>query len=336
MTAASPANFEAFVIRQDDARKVVAGMERMTLDQLDAGEVLIRVAYSSVNYKDALAATGAGKIIRRFPCVGGIDLAGTVVASDNARFAPGDAVIATSYDIGVAHHGGYAEYARIPAGWVVPLPAGLSLFESMALGTAGFTAALAIVRMEANGLTPQSGPVIVTGASGGVGGLAIDMLAGLGYHVVALTGKAHEEAYLKGLGAAEIRLRDTIDPARTRPLDAGLWAGAVDNVGGDILAWVLSTMLQAGTVASIGNAQSIKLATTVFPFILRGVSLLGVDSGYIGFPTRATVWQRLATDLKPRHLAAMSRSLPFAELPGVFDDFIAGRVKGRTVIAVSP
>jgi len=330
--AVSP--FQAFVIRQDENRKVVAAMESMAVDALDAGEVLIRVAYSSVNYKDALAATGAGKIIRRFPCVGGIDMSGTVVDSADPRFKPGDEVIATSYDIGVAHHGGYAEYARVPAAWTVPLPAGLSLFDAMALGTAGFTAALGIVRMEDNGLAPANGPVVVTGASGGVGGLAIDMLAGLGYHVVALTGKAHEEGYLKGLGAAEIKLRDTIDPATTRPLDAGLWAGAVDNVGGDILAWVLSTMKQAGTVASIGNAQSIKLNTTVFPFILRGVSLLGVDSGYIGEPTRSRVWQRLATDLKPRHLAAMTRTVPFAELPGVFHDFIEGRVKGRTVIAV--
>ena len=331
--AVSP--FQAFVIRQDENRKVVAAMESMAVDALDAGEVLIRVAYSSVNYKDALAATGAGKIIRRFPCVGGIDMSGTVVESADPRFKPGDEVIATSYDIGVAHHGGYAEYARVPAAWTVPLPAGLSLFDAMALGTAGFTAALGIVRMEDNGLAPANGPVVVTGASGGVGGLAIDMLAGLGYHVVALTGKAHEEGYLKSLGAAEIKLRDTIDPATTRPLDAGLWAGAVDNVGGDILAWVLSTMKQAGTVASIGNAQSISLNTTVFPFILRGVSLLGVDSGYMGFPTRTRVWDRLATDLRPRHLESMSRTVPFADLPGVFDDFIAGRVKGRTVIAVS-
>lgn len=326
--------FQAFVIRQDENRKVVSAMESMTVDQLDAGEVLIEVAYSSVNYKDALAATGAGKIIRRFPCVGGIDMSGTVVESSDPRFKAGDAVIATSYDIGVAHHGGYAQYARVPAGWVIPLPTGLSLFDAMALGTAGFTAALGIVRMEDNGLKPDNGPVVVTGASGGVGGLAIDMLAGLGYHVVALTGKVQEEGYLRELGAAELKLRDTIDPATTRPLDAGLWAGAVDNVGGDILAWVLSTMKQAGTVASIGNAQSIKLNTTVFPFILRGVSLLGVDSGYIGEPTRTRVWQRLAGDLKPRHLAAMTRTVPFAELPGVFNDFIEGKVKGRTVIAV--
>ncbi|WP_374260297.1 oxidoreductase [Zoogloea sp.] len=331
-TAVAP--FQAYVLRQDENRKVAAAIETCTVDQLDDGEVLIEVAYSSVNYKDALAATGTGKIIRRFPCIGGIDMSGTVVESTDPRFKAGDAVIATSYDIGVAHHGGYAQYARVPAAWVVPLPAGLSLFDAMALGTAGFTAALAIVRMEDNGLAPANGPVIVTGASGGVGGLAIDMLAGLGYHVVALSGKAHEEAYLRELGAAEIKPRSDIDPAKTRPLDVGLWAGAVDNVGGDILAWVLSTMKQAGTVASIGNAQSFNLNTTVFPLILRGVSLLGVDSGYMGEPTRSRVWQRLATDLKPRHLASMTRTVPFAELPGVFNDFIAGKVKGRTVIAV--
>ena len=292
------------------------------------------MAYSSVNYKDALAATGAGKIIRRFPCVGGIDLSGTVVDSSDPRFKAGDQVIATSYDIGVAHHGGYAEYARIPAGWVVPLPEGLSLFEAMALGTAGFTAALGIVRMEDNGLAPANGPVIVTGATGGVGALAIDMLAQLGYHVVALTGKEAEADYLKMLGAAEILLRSTIDFDKVRPLEAARWAGAVDNVGGQILHWVLATMKQAGTVASIGNAASFNIDTTVFPFILRGVSLLGVDSGYMGFPTRQRVWDRLATDLKPRHLAAITRTIDFDELPAAFDDFIHGRVKGRTVVRI--
>ena len=326
--------FKAFVIDQDENRKIVAAMATMTPEQLDAGEVLIRVHYSSINYKDALAATGAGKIIRRFPCVGGIDLAGEVVESADARFAAGDKVIATSFDIGVAHHGGYAEYARVPAGWVVPLPAGLSLFESMALGTAGFTAALAIVRMEDNGLAPANGPVIVTGATGGVGGLAIDMLARLGYHVVALTGKEAEADYLKGLGAAEIRLRSTIDFDKVRPLEAGQWAGAVDNVGGPILHWVLATMKQAGVVASIGNAASFNLNTTVFPFILRGVSLLGVDSGYMGFPTRQRVWERLATDLKPRHLAEVTRTIGFDQLPGAFDAYIAGQVKGRTVVRI--
>ncbi|MBS0544747.1 MAG: oxidoreductase [Proteobacteria bacterium] len=326
--------FKAFVIDQDENRKVVSRLTTMQPEQLDAGEVLIRVSYSSINYKDALAATGAGKIIRRFPCVGGIDMSGEVVDSADARFKAGDKVIATSFDIGVAHHGGYGEYARVPAGWVVPLPAGLDLFEAMALGTAGFTAALGVVRMEDNGLAPANGPVIVTGATGGVGGLAIEMLAQLGYHVVALTGKEAETDYLKMLGAAEIKLRSSIDLDKVRPLEAAQWAGAVDNVGGPILHWVLATMKQAGTVASIGNAASFKLDTTVFPFILRGVSLLGIDSGYMGFPTRQRVWDRLATDLKPKHLAAVTRTIGFDELPGAFDDFIAGRVKGRTVVRI--
>ncbi len=326
--------FKAFLIEQDENRQVKSRMGTLTPDRLDAGEVLIRVHYSSINYKDALAATGAGKIIRRFPCVGGIDLSGEVVESADPRFAPGAPVIATSFDIGVSHHGGYAEYARVPAGWVVPLPAGLDLFEAMALGTAGFTAALGIVRMEDNGLAPDNGPVVVTGATGGVGGLAIDMLARLGYHVVALTGKEAEAGYLEMLGAAEILPRSTIDFDKVRPLEGAKWAGAVDNVGGKILHWVLATMKQAGTVASIGNAASFNLETTVFPFILRGVSLLGVDSGYMGFPTRQRVWERLATDLKPRHLAAVTRTIAFDDLPGAFDAYIRGEVKGRTVVRI--
>ncbi|MCC4117073.1 oxidoreductase [Aromatoleum toluclasticum] len=326
--------FKAFLIGQDENKKVVSGMATLDATNLDAGEVLIRVHYSSINYKDALAATGAGKIIRRFPCVGGIDMSGEVVESADARFKPGDKVIATSFDIGVAHHGGYAEYARVPAGWVVPLPQGLDLFESMALGTAGFTAALGVVRMEDNGLAPANGPVIVTGATGGVGGLAIDMLARLGYHVVALTGKEVETDYLKMLGAAEVKLRSTIDLDKVRPLEAAQWAGAVDNVGGQILHWVLATMKQAGTVAGIGNAASFNLNTTVFPFILRGVSLLGIDSGYIGFPIRQRVWDRLATDLKPRHLAAVTRSITLDELPDAFDAYIKGAIKGRTVVRI--
>lgn len=329
------ASFKALLIEQDDQRKVVSALRNLTLDQLDAGEVLVRVRYSSINYKDALAATGAGRIIRRFPCVGGIDLAGEVVDSTDARFRPGDAVIATSFDLGVAHHGGYAEYARVPARWVVALPAGLDLFEAMALGTAGFTAALGIVRMEDNGLAPQNGPVVVTGATGGVGGLAIDMLARLGYAVTALTGKESETAWLEELGAAEVLARASIDFEATRPLEGARWAGAVDNVGGRILHWVLATMKQAGTVASIGNAASHELHTTVFPFILRGVSLLGVDSGYIGFPLRQRVWDRLSTDLKPRHLARMTRQIELDELPGAFAAYIQGEVKGRTVVRVS-
>ncbi len=327
-------SFKALLIEERDGQ-VVSGITRLEKSGLDAGEVTIRVAYSSVNYKDALAATGAGKIIRRFPCVGGIDLSGVVIESADSRFKAGDPVIATSFDIGVAHHGGYAEIARVPADWVVPLPAGLSLYEAMALGTAGFTAALAIVRMEENRLTPAKGPVIVTGATGGVGSLAVDMLAKIGYHVVALTGKESEAEYLRSLGAAEVMLRQSIDLTKIRPLDRGRWAGAVDNLGGDILAWIASTMEQGGTIASIGLAASMKLNTTVAPFILRGVSLLGIDSGYIREPYRSGVWQRLASDLRPPHLASMSRKIAFEELPATFDEYIAGRAKGRVVVELA-
>jgi putative YhdH/YhfP family quinone oxidoreductase len=326
-------SFKAYLIEQHDG-KVTSGFVDMDESRLDPGEVTIRVAWSSINYKDALAATGAGRIIRRFPCIGGIDLAGTVTASSDARFAPGDAVIATSYDIGVAHHGGYAQFARVPADWVVRLPAGLTLKEAMALGTAGFTAALAIDRMEHNGLAPDKGPVVVSGATGGVGSLAVDMLAALGYEVVALTGKESETDYLKGLGASEVLLRQSLDLAKIKPLGKEMWAGAVDNLGGDVLAWMASTMKHDGTIASIGLAASMSLNTTVAPFILRGVSLLGIDSGYVGEPRRSAVWARLADDLKPRHLAAMTRSVAFADLPQAFDDFIQGRVRGRTVIEI--
>lgn len=328
------ATFRAYLISQDEDRKVSGKLTSLEQAALDPGEVTIRVRYSGINYKDALAATGTGKIIRRFPCVGGIDMAGVVEQSSDARFEAGDEVIATSFDIGVSHHGGFAELARVPADWVVKLPDGLDLFESMALGTAGFTAALGVVRMEACGLVPANGPVLVTGATGGVGGLAIDMLAGRGYEVVALTGKAAEAEYLNSLGASAIRLRDEIDFDKTRPLEAAEWAGAVDNVGGQILHWVLATMQLGGTVASIGNAADFRINTTVFPFILRGVSLLGIDSANTGFPLRQQVWDRLAGDLKPRHLRRVTREISLDELPAAFDDFIAGKVKGRTVVRI--
>ena len=327
-------SFKAYQIHQEDG-KVVSRFVDMTEDQLDPGEVTIRVAYSSVNYKDALAATGAGKIIRRFPCVGGIDLAGTVTASQDPRFAKGDAVLATSYDIGVAHHGGYAEVARIPADWVVKLPRGMTLKEAMIFGTAGFTAGLAVVRMEANGLTPDHGPVIVSGATGGVGSVAIEVLAKLGYHVVALTGKESEFDYLTSIGAQEVMLRQSLDLAKIKPLDKSLWAGAVDNLGGEVLAWMASTMQIGGTLASIGLAASHTLNTTVMPFILRGVSLLGINSVNCPMPQRAEVWRRLATDMRPTHLEQMTRTIPFEQLPSVFDDFIKSRARGRTVVDIA-
>ena len=326
-------SFKALLIEEVDG-KVSSAFATLEEADLDLGAVTIRVAYSSVNYKDALAATGAGKIIRRFPCIGGIDLSGTVIESTDSRFAAGDPVIATSFDIGVAHHGGYSEIARVPGDWVVPLPVGLSLFDAMALGTAGFTAALAVVRMEENRLAPENGPVIVTGATGGVGSLAVDILAKRGYHVVALTGKESEADYLRGLGAAEVMPRSSLDLAKIRPLDKARWAGAVDNLGGDVLAWIASTMAQGGTIASIGLAASMSLNTTVAPFILRGVSLLGIDSGYIREPYRSGVWQRLASDMRPPHLSRMSRRIGFADLPAAFNEYIAGRAKGRRVVEI--
>lgn len=327
-------SFKAFLIEEIEG-KTKSGLVNIDESQLDPGEVTIRVAFSSVNYKDALAATGAGRIIRRFPCVGGIDLSGTVEQSSDQRYKPGDPVIATSFDIGVAHHGGYAELARVPADWVVPLPNGLSLFDAMAVGTAGFTAALAIVRMEENGLRPEHGPVIVTGATGGVGSLSIDMLAKLGYSVTALTGKESQADYLRHLGASDVMLRSSLDLSRIRPLAKALWAGAVDNLGGDVLAWIASSMKQGGTIASIGLAASTTLNTTVMPFVLRGVSLLGIDSGYVGEPYRHRVWQRLATDMRPRHLPELTRTINLDELPDVFDSFLQGAAHGRIVVAVS-
>ena len=327
------ASFRVYRIYSEDG-KVQERLVQAALDELDPGEVVIKTAFSSVNYKDALAATGAGKIIRRFPCIGGVDACGTVTSSSDARFKAGDEVICTSYDLGVAHDGGYAEYLRVPAGWVVPLPNGLTLFESMALGTAGFTAGLAVDRMEHEGLDPSKGPVIVTGATGGVGSIAVDILAKAGYDVTALTGKEAEAGYLKQLGAKQIILRGSLDLSRIKPLDKATWAGAVDNLGGDTLAWLASTMQVGGALASIGLAASHTLNTTVMPFILRGVSLLGVDSVNASMGPRQKVWQRLASDLKPRHLAEMCNTVTLDDLPAVFDRILKGLARGRTVVKV--
>ena len=326
--------FSAYKIFEENG-KSLGRIARLSLDDLDPGDVLIRTAYSGVNYKDALAATGAGKVIRRFPCVGGVDAAGVVESSADPRFKAGDPVLVTGYDMGVAHDGGFAEYVRVPADWVVALPQGLSLFEAMALGTAGFTAALAIHRLEQNELTPDSGKVIVTGATGGVSGLAIQMLAQLGYHIVALTGKEHESAYLQSLGAREILLRSAVDLNSTRPLEKAQWAGALDAVGGATLAWLTRSMQQDGAIASFGNAGGVVLHTSVFPFILRGVKLLGVDSAATKMPLRKMIWQRLANDLRPLHLHDMIRRVPLAELEQVFPAMIAGQSRGRTVVEIA-
>jgi len=326
--------FRAFRIHNENGR-IVPRMETIALDDLADGEVVVRVSHSTINFKDALAATGKGKILRRYPLVGGIDLAGTVVSSSDPAFQVGEKVLVNGCGLSETHDGGYAEYARLKSDWVVPIPAGLDEYQAMAIGTAGYTAALAIHRMEQNGQQPQNGEVVVTGASGGVGSLAVDMLAGRGYRVVAVSGKAAADDYLKQLGAARILRRDTIDTG-SRPLEEAQWAGAIDNVGGELLTWLTRTTQFWGNIASIGLAGSAELKTTVMPFILRGVNLLGINSTFTPRPLRLAVWQRLATDLKPRHLDQIAnRTLSFDELPGAFDDFIQGKVTGRTVVRIA-
>jgi acrylyl-CoA reductase (NADPH) len=324
--------FSAYRILEENGKSAGRFVD-LTLDDLDPGDVVIRAHYSSVNYKDALAATGAGRVIRRFPCVGGIDVSGTVTSSSDPRFRAGDEVLVTGYDMGVAHDGGYAEYVRVPAGWVVPLPQGLTLFDAMVLGTAGFTAALAIHRLEQNELRPENGKVIVTGATGGVSSLAIVMLAQLGYHVVALTGKDTEHEYLKALGAAEILSRNDLAMG-TRPLEKAQWAGALDSVGGETLGWLTRTMQQEGAIASFGNAGGVELNTTVLPFILRGVRLIGIDSAATAMPVRSRIWQRLATDLHPGQLSRIAHTIPFAGLPQVFPMMLQGKLHGRSVVEI--
>lgn len=323
--------FDAYRIFEENG-KSVGKLVQLSLDELDAGEVVIRTHYSGVNYKDALAATGAGKVIRRFPCVGGVDVSGVVESSDDPRFKAGDQVIVTSYDMGVAHDGGFAEYVRVPADWVVPLPSGLTLFDAMVLGTAGFTAALAIHRLEQNELTPAKGKVIVTGATGGVGSLAVRMLSQLGYHVVALTSKSSEAEYLLGLGAKEVLLRSDVDLTSKRPLEKALWAGALDAVGGETLAWLARTVQQDGAIASFGNAGGAELHTTVFPFILRGVRLLGVDSAATPMPLRKQMWLRLASDLHVDDLEKIAHRISLAQLPQACTTLIDGTSRGRYVV----
>jgi acrylyl-CoA reductase (NADPH) len=327
-------SFRAFRIHQED-RKVVSRLETIRLDDLNEGEVVVKVRYSTINYKDALAATGAGKILRRYPLVGGIDLSGEVVSSTDPQFQPGQKVLVTGSELSETRDGGYAEYARLKSDAVVPIPAGLDEFQAMALGTAGYTAALAIHRMEQNGQQPQQGEVVVTGATGGVGSIAVDMLAARGYQVVAVTGKESSIDYLRRLGAARVLLRDQINTG-SRPLEEAQFAGAIDNLGGEVLAWLMRTVKFCGNIASVGLAASAELKTTVMPFILRGVSLLGINSVYTPRALRLEVWNRLATDLKPRHLdSIVTRTIEFDELPAAFDAYLKAGIVGRTVVRIA-
>jgi NADPH2:quinone reductase len=327
-------SFKAFRIFSDEG-KISGRVVDATLDELTAGDVLIKAEYSSVNYKDALAATGTGgKIIRKYPLIGGIDVAGTVVTSEHASFKPGDRVLVTGYDLGVAHDGGYAGFVKAPAAWVVPIPDGLTTLEAMTLGTAGVTAGLAVVRLERNGLAPSQGKVVVTGATGGVGSIAVAVLAKRGYEVTAITGKADAHEYLRGLGARDIIDRTSLSMG-TRPLEAAMWAGAVDAVGGDLLAWLTRTMGYWGSIASTGLTGGINLQTTVMPFILRGVSLIGIDSAMCPMETRLEVWRRLATDMKPARLESIAQTIALDDLPRAFATLLGGRARGRFVVQIN-
>jgi NADPH2:quinone reductase len=316
------------------AHAVNAVLESMLVESLTAGDVLIRVQYSSINYKDALAATGAGKILRRYPLNGGVDLAGIVAESADPAFTSGQAVLVTGCGLSETLDGGYAEYARVPASAVIPMPQGLDALAVMTLGTAGFTAALAIHRMEQNGLKPSQGEIAVTGATGGVGSIAIDMLSARGYKVCAITGKDVERAYLQQLGAQQIILRNDL-PLGHAALESTRFAGAIDNVGGEWLSWLLRSTQLMGSVASIGMAADSQLQTSVMPFILRGVNLLGITSSNTPRALREQVWQRTATDLKPAHLDVIrTRIVELADLPNVFADYLKGHIRGRTVVRI--
>ncbi len=325
--------FKAYRVFNDG--RIRGELTEISLNDLDRGEVLLHASFSSVNYKDALAATGAGKIMRRFPMTGGIDVAGEVAASTDPRFREGDRVLVTGYGMSEDHDGGYSQWVRVPADWVVPLPSGLSLWEAMGIGTAGLTAALSIHRMEANGLRPENGPVVVTGATGGVGSLAVDVLAGMGYEVTAVTGKDEEHDFLRRLGAKSVLSRHDLRMDE-RPLEKALWAGAVDPVGGELLSWLTRTTLQHGSIASCGLAGGTGLNTSVMPFILRSVNLLGINTGYFSMDLRRELWERLAGDMRPRYLEEISQTIDMEQLPDIFGQFLQGSSKGRIVVRLAP
>jgi len=325
--------FNAYRINETDG-KIVGGFEKLSIDDLSEGNVVVKVSHSTINYKDALAATGTGRILRRYPLVGGIDLAGTVVSSEDGGLEPGAEVLANGCGLSETRDGGYAEYARLDSASIVPIPEGMTPLQAMQIGTAGYTAALAIHRMEQNGQLPENGPVVVTGATGGVGSVAIDMLDGRGYEVVAVTGKADEVDYLKSIGARSVVIRDEMDLGK-RPMEKGQWAGAIDNLGGDYLTWLTRTMNYGGNIASIGLAAGHQLNTTVLPFILRAVCLLGINSVDTPRDLRLKVWSRIGDDLKPRHLDTIGhRTIAFDELPEYFQAYIDGAVTGRTVVKI--
>ena len=327
--------FRSYRIRQNEDRSISAGYEDLTLDDLTEGEVVIETSYSTINYKDALAATGKGRILRKYPLNGGIDLAGKVSASTDSRYKEGDSVLVCGCGLSEVHDGGYSEYARVPGDCVVPMPAGLTEYEAMAFGTAGFTAAIAVIRMEDNGQIPERGPIVVTGATGGVGSFAVSMFSNLGYEVTALSGKKEHEGYLRSLGATDMIDRHTLELG-DKPLEAAKWGGAVDNVGGDILGWLTRTVKPWGNIGSIGLAGGIGLKTTVMPFILRGVSLLGINSLEMPMEVRDKAWERLCSDLKPKDMdLIVKKVIDFNDLPFSFDQYMEASIVGRIVVKIS-
>ncbi|MDU8913197.1 acryloyl-CoA reductase [Aestuariicoccus sp. MJ-SS9] len=328
--------FKALVVEKDEeSGKTSAGVAEIGLEDLPEGEVTVAVEYSTVNYKDGLCIGPGGGLVRKYPHVPGIDFAGTVEASDDPRYAPGDKVVLTGWRVGEVHWGGYAQKARVKADWLVPLPEGLDSRAAMAVGTAGFTAMLAVMAMEDHGLTPERGEVLVTGAAGGVGSVATAILAHLGYQVAAVTGRPEQEGYLKGLGAARIVAREELNETVKRPLEAETWAGCVDAVGGPMLARVLGQMKYGGSVAAVGLAGGAQLPATVVPFLLRGVNLLGIDSVMQPYQNRLRAWERIARDLPMDKLEAMIQPATLADLPQLGADILKGQVKGRVVVDVN-
>lgn len=324
----------AYVVSQD-GEQVVGEATTLGTDQLPAGEVTVEVEYSSLNYKDGLACIPKGGIVRNYPHIPGIDAAGSVVESQDPAFSVGDRVLITGYDLGVGHYGGFAEYVRVPASWVVKTPDNLSNFEAMGLGTAGFTAAMCLLVMERNGSTPEQGPVLVTGATGGVGSVAVNIFAQKGYTVAASTGKADQHDYLRELGASEILSREdvSVTDERPRPLLKATWAGAVDTVGGSTLSYLIRTTDLAGNIALCGLVGGPNFNGTVIPFLLRGINLLGIDSVTCPMPYRQEIWQRLATDLKPSNLTQMAQVITLDEVTGAVGDILQGKVKGRLLVS---
>ncbi len=328
-------SFQGLVVRKDDDGKTTAGVEDLTLDDLPAAEVTVAVEYSTVNYKDGLCVGPGGGLVRKYPHVPGIDFAGTVEASDDPRYQPGDKVVLTGWRVGEAHWGGYAQKARVKADWLVPLPQGLTTRQAMAVGTAGFTAVLAVMALRDHDLQPGHGPVLVTGAAGGVGSVATAVLANLGYEVAAVTGRPETEGYLRDLGATQIVPRADLAETVKRPLEGETWAGCVDAVGGAMLARVLGQMKYGTSVAAVGLAGGAALPATVIPFLLRGVNLLGIDSVMQPYENRVRAWEQVAKDLPMDKLEAMIQPAVLSDLPALGAAILKGEIKGRVVVDVN-